>query len=461
MRRVLPLVLAIAVGCGTPAAAPAPTLPAIPVASVTATMPPPTASLPRHIAGTSVGLTLNGAALTQEGSTQIVGDGPALVVITFPVAMNRASVERFVPRSASITWTDDRTLSLSIPATESFPAFKVAESTSEDGSTIVDIFFVNLAPSPALVVSMFSVDELLAGARAPRDSAVRVPSSAQAVRFSPDGGKVLMYQPSNMQFGDPATRIFDLATRSTIALTALVKGPLVAGAWAGNDRVVLVGNAVWTAASDGTGLHTVTDLRGLSAPRSAEVSAAGNYVALEWADKIAVVDLRSGSMRLISNHHDDCALPIGFAWSQDETRLATLECDASTPAPIVRITEIQTGRIVKNIEGGDLGVVPLLTGDFAVPRDSSEQGEGSRRLFIVYSFDGTEKARYLGYAISASPNGRYLLDGSCCAGEGSALTDLAASGQPKVGFAGAAAWLRDGRVVVIQHPGGSRTLVLP
>ena len=465
MRQVLLLVLVIAVGCGTPVAAPAPTLPALPTASATATLPAPTASLPRHIAGTSVGLTLSGATLTQQGSTQIDGDGPALVVITFPVAMNRASVERFVPRSASITWTDDRTLSLSIPATESFPAFKVAESTSEDGSAILDIFFVNLAPSPALVASIFSVEELLAGARAPRDSAVRVPSGSQVVRFSPDGGKALMYQPGNMQFGDPATRIFDLATRSTIVLTAPVKGPLVVGAWVGNGRVVLVGDSVWSAASDGTALRTVAELRGLTAPRSAEVSAAGNYVALEWADKVAVVDLRSGSMRVISDHHDDCALPIQplarLAWSQDETRLATLECDASTPTPIVRIAEIPSGRIVKAIEGGDLGVVSLLTGDFAVPRESGEHGEGSRRLFVIYSFDGAEKARYLGYAVSASPNGRYLLDGSCCAGEGSALTDLAASGQPKVGFAGAATWLRDGRVMIIQRPGGSRTLVIP
>ena len=105
-------------------------------------------------------------------------------------------------------------------------------------------------------------------------------------------------------------------------------------------------------------------------------------------------------------------------------------------------------------------MISLLSGDFAIVRESGEQGEGSRRLFIVYSFDGTEKARYLGYSISSSPNGRYLLDGSCCAGEGSALTDLA-SGQPTVGFAGSATWLRDGRVVVVMRPGGSRARVLP
>jgi len=104
--------------------------------------------------------------------------------------------------------------------------------------------------------------------------------------------------------------------------------------------------------------------------------------------------------------------------------------------------------------------MPLLTGDFALPRESGEYGEGARRLFVIYSFDGAERGRYLGYAISASPNGRYLLDGSCCAGEGSALTDLAAPGQ-HIGFAGTATWLRDGRVVVIQHPGGSRTRVIP
>jgi hypothetical protein len=464
--RLAPFLVALAVACGSPAAVgPAETSPTTAVSSPSAAPTPSPQPKPTHLPGTSVRITVNGADLPEGAIAQLDGDASALVVIAFPVAMDRASVERFLPRSATASWSDDQTLTVAIPATESFPAFKVPESLSKDDSAIVDIFFVNLNPAPSLVVSMFSVDELLAGARAPRDTAARIRSGAQVLRFSPDARKVLMYQASDLPFGDRATRIFDLESRSTMLLPAMLNGPLLEGAWAGNDRIVLVGDAVWIASADGTGARNVKDLSSLSTPRTASVSPLGSYVALEWADQLAIVDLRSGAMRAIADHRDDCDLPISplsrVAWSQDELRLAMLECDASTATPRVRIAEIASGRIVKTIEGGELGVAPLLSGDFALARESGERGEGSRRLFVVYSFDGTEKGRYLGYAISASPNGRYLLDGSCCAGEGSALTDLSAPGQPKVGFAGSATWLRDGRVLVVMHPGGSRSRVVP
>jgi hypothetical protein len=103
-----------------------------------------------------------------------------------------------------------------------------------------------------------------------------------------------------------------------------------------------------------------------------------------------------------------------------------------------------------------MGVTPLLTGDFAVSRESGEHGEGQRRLIVVYSFAGAEKARYLGYAPTLSPDGRYMLDGTCCAGEGFVLTDLQTSGQPVRAVAGIAMWLPEGRVIVLQGSAGAR-----
>jgi hypothetical protein len=40
---------------------------------------------------------------------------------------------------------------------------------------------------------------------------------------------------------------------------------------------------------------------------------------------------------------------------------------------------------------------------------------------VVFGFDGTEKARHLGYVPTLSSDGRYLLDATCCAGEGAML----------------------------------------
>jgi hypothetical protein len=233
---------------------------------------------------------------------------------------------------------------------------------------------------------------------------------------------------------------------------------LLFGDWAGSDRVVLVGEAVWVGAADGSAVRKVADLRALGTPQTVTVSPLGSSVALGWSDKLVIVGLGSGSMRMIADHHDECANQSGprLAWSIDDARLAAVECDASAPPARVRIVDAASGRTVRTLEGGDLGLTSLLTGDFALPRESGERGEGSRGLFVVFSFEGIEKARYLGRAPTLSPDGRYLLDGTCCAGEGFVLTDLRAPDPLQPAIAGRAMWLADGRVLVLQGTAGVR-----
>jgi hypothetical protein len=424
----------------------------------TATYEAAASSTSTHLPGTAVRITVNGAELKQGATAQVDGETAASIVIAFPVAMDQASVERWLPRSASISWADDRTVKLSIPASENNLAFKAPESVSADGSTIIDLFFVSLTLPPSIVVSAYSVDELLAGARSPREPAVRV-SAVDDRRFSADGRKVLMYQTANRPTGH-SPRIFDLQSHSTVTLPVPreASGPLLFGEWAGNDRIVLVAEAVWVGAADGSSIRKVADLSGLGRPQTAAVSLLGSSIALGWSDRLVIVALGSGSMQTISGYRDDCAIPSGprLAWSNDDARLAAVECDASAPATRVRIVDVASGRTVRTLEGGDLGVTSLLTGDLAVPRESGEQGAGSRRLVVVFSFLGIEKARYLGYAPTLSPDGRYLLDGTCCAGEGFVLTNLRAPDPSQPAIAGRAMWLADGRVLVFQGTGGVR-----
>jgi hypothetical protein len=430
-----------------------------PTATYQAAASPTSMPAPTHLPGTAVRIAVNGAELKQGATAQVDGETPALIVITFPMAMNRASVERWLPRSASISWTDDRTVELSIPASENNLSFKAPESLSADGSTIVDLFFVSLTLPPSIVVSTFSVDELLAGGRSPREPAVRV-SAVDALRFSPDGRKVLMYQTAERRPTGHSPRIFDLRSHSTVTLPVPqeASGALLFGEWAGNDRVVLVGEAVWVGAADGSAMRKVADLRGLGMPHTAAVSPLGSSVALGWSDRLLIVGLDAGSMRTIAGHHDNCANRSGprLAWSNDDALLAAIECDASAPTARVRIVDAASGRTLRTVDGGDLGITSLLTGGFALPRESGEQGEGSRRLFVVFSFEGIEKARYLGHAPTLSPDGRYLLDGTCCAGEGFVITDLRAPDPSQPAIAGRAMWLSDGRVLVLQGTAGVR-----
>ena len=419
---------------------------------------PTATTAPRHLPGTAVRITVNGAELKQGATAQVDGETPESIVITFPVAMDRASVERWLPRSASISWADDRTVNLRVPASENNLAFKAPESVSADGLTVVDLFFVVLTLPPSIVVSTYSVDELLAGARSPREPAVRV-SAVDTLSFSPDGRKVLMYQTASRPTGH-APRIFDLRSHATVTLPVPpeASGPLILGGWAGNDRVVLVGDAVWVGAADGSAVRKVADLRALGAPQTVAVSPLGSSLALGWSENLVIVGLGSGSIRMIADHHDQCPNQSGarLAWSNDDVRLAAVECDPSAPKAQARIVDVASGRTVRTLDGADLGVTSLLTGDFALARESGEQGEGSRRLFVIFSFDGIEKARYLGHAPTLSPDGRYLLDGTCCAGEGFVLTDLRAPDPSQPAIAGRATWLADGRVLVFQGTAGVR-----
>ena len=117
----------------------------------------------------------------------------------------------------------------------------------------------------------------------------------------------------------------------------------------------------------------------------------------------------------------------------------------------MRIAEVATARIVRTLAGGAYGIATLLTGDLIVGDASAENGEGARLSWTVYGLDGVAKAHYLGYRPTLSPDGRYLLDGTCCAGEGSTLTDLRTSGAQPKPFGGTASWLPDGRILVVNH----------
>ncbi len=456
MRRLaLVLVAMLLAGCGdrSPALSAASASPSLILAPSPSATPSPSAA-PTHLPGSVVRLNVNSVDVAPGTPVELAPTGATLLVMTFPVAMDRASVEMWLPRSATITWRDDRTVALSIPETEGNTAFKIGQATSQDGMTIIDLVIVPINRPPGAVVSTFTVSEILAGGSTPKAGAPRLAIGRRSATLpSPDANKLLTFVPADPPLG-PAIQIFDLATRAATAIAAPTSGGLVVGGWAGNDRIVLVGDHVWVGAADGSGTRAVADLAGVGKVLGVAVSPSGASVAVATSGRLVAVDLASGATRTLSGHRDDCtpqAAPLSrLAWSKDERRLAVVECDAAAPTQVrTRLIDVSADRSVATVDGGMYGIRALLTGDVAVQRESGEQGEGARWLWVVFSFDGVEKARHLGHAPSLSPDGHYFLDYTCCAGEGFILLDLFAPSQAERSFGGSAFWLNDGRLLVL------------
>jgi len=418
-------------------------------------MTPSASAAPSHLPGSSVRITVNGGEL-RPGATGVLADAATtIVVIAFPVAMDRASVEMWLPRGDVPSWTDDKTLSLSIAASETIAGFKVPESRSKDGATVIDIFFVPLEHGPSVVVSTFTVAELLGGARPPKSDASRVSVGRRYVAIaSPDGTKLLTYLYDGLA---PDPHVVDIAARTSIAVSVpSTPGTLAVAGWAGSDRIVLVGSNVWVSGADGGATRAIADVRVVGDANAVAVSPNGSFVAIGSTNTLAIVDLATGAIKTLPDHIAACgtgAVNGRAAWSKDEGRVAIVECAVDGPAT-TRIIDVATARAVAIVEGGKYGIAAALNGvngDLLVSRDSSEQGEGARLLWAQISFGGFEKARYLARAPGLSPDGRYLTDPSCCAGEGFELRAILAAGGAGLGFQGSPQWLRDGRLLVLQH----------
>lgn len=427
------------------------TLPGTPSSSVSAV------PSPFRFPGSAVRITVNGAEYTAGSELQIDRYAPTVVDLAFPFAVDRASLEQWLPTRVSAAWVTDEVVRLTVAQSEASPAFKIAEVRSRDGARVIEFFVVGLAYAPSFAVSTYRPAELLAGAATPRDGAPRVDARRRTpAAVSPDATKVLLYEAPGVVAG-AGTRIVDLASGTATALAVPSGvGPFVSAGWAG-ARLVLVGREIWVGDASGAGLRRVADARDAfgEAPLAAVPSPLGTFVALGWSAHVDLVDVRDGSRRELARDVRACVegRRPDLAWARDERLIAWADCGTlASPAPArVRIAEVPGGHIVRAIAGGALGLAAALTGDLLLADDSGETGQGSRLLWAVYGFDGTAKGRHLGLGPALSPDGRYLLDRSCCAGEGFTLSDLRTPGAEPKSFGGSASWLPDGRVLVLNH----------
>ncbi len=457
---VLALVLVLT-ACGdraVPLAAASASPAATGAATPTAAPSPSASASPTHLPGSSVRVTVNGADL-QQGQF-LPDDQPAVVVLTFPVAIDRASVATWLPRDIPSVWSDDRTLTLTFPATAPNPAFKIPQALSQDGSTVIDLVVVNLMHRPSASVSIFTLAELLGGARAPKPDATHIGASRrEGLVPSPDGTKILV--PSYSALNLSGARIIDLATRAVTSVAVPVpSAPATHLGWAGNGRVVfLQASHVWVSALGGSAAADVADLSSIGTVITAAISPKGTSIAVGSRDQLRVIDLASGAMRALTGHRYGCDQALVFssrliAWSPDERRIAAVECGAAAPTITrTRFIDIAGDRTVATVDGGGpWGISALLTGDLAVGRDPGFSGEGAPTLWVVFSFDGVERTHFLSRSPALSPDGRYVLESSCCAGGPAfGLIDLQDPNAQLPSVMGMGQWLRDGRILVVTY----------
>jgi len=441
----LPIDLALAAtlvlaACARTASAPVPGASSSPSEAPSAT-PLPSMS-PAILPASSVRVVVNGVERAYGSMIAVDGVGGTTVSLTFPFPVDRPSVDRWLPRNGSPAWIDDRTVNLVFAETEPYPGFKVPQIKSIDGLRTIDLLIVALRYLPSVTVSVYSIADATSSSGAKASGSWRV-AGGNRFAISPDVTRILLYperQPPH---------VVELATRSSVDLTAPADAYVFGSGWLPDGRVVLVGGAeLWSGQPSGP-LTRIADLKSVHA-LAATPSPRGTFVGIVGTDAVWVADLRDGAVRAVAGSTGGCGN--GLAWSKDESLLAWMDCANLS----VRVTDVAKNRIVRTIDGVATGLTGLPTGDLIVSRDSGENGEGARRLGVVYSFTGTEKARYLGYAWSLSADGRYLLNiGSCCAGgPSSSLVDLRAPDPKPISLPGIASWTADGRIIVTSFSSG-------
>lgn len=413
---------------------------------------------------------MNGAVYQQGVQLPLTPTGtPVVIVMAFPFAVDRASLERWLPLNvATTTWIDNRDVRLVYPETESNISFKIPEVGAADGSASIGLFSVNVAFPKTRVIDLFTVAEL----RAIRSTGVRTAAAAfrvnaaSGVTVSPDGRRAIVFDAIGMPSFPSAPAIIDLAARKTMALAQPPPsdGPFAFADWLPDGRLLIVGRTVWLGDTDGRAMRIVADAGAAtgSLPWVAVPSPAGDRVAL-WAynadGHIAVVDVRDGSVTRITGPFRRAAQDgrVSLAWSPDGRLIAGSDSDEDGVAGAktrARIVDVATDRTVRTIEGGVFAVSSFPSGELVVIRDSGERGAGARWAGVVLGFDGVEHRRYLGGSWTMSPDMRFLLQSEAGGAgmPGYTLVDLPSGASFGFGVPSVfSRWLADGRIAFVSY----------
>lgn len=476
--RYLALLVVLLAACGTTievasgsTATGSPTATTSPAATPTATATATGSAAPSRLPGSLVRVSANGVDVQPGASIQPPRGGPLLVTLSFPFDMDRASVERFLTQNVTPSWSDDRTVTLTVP--EGSTGFKIVQLASKDGRSVIDMVVVNLAQPQSVAVNVYTIGDLTAAGPTPATGATAQPKPSVTHRItaedhrppfifgaalSSDASRMLEYATSAVRVAY-GVRVVDIATDAArdVSSPAAAEGPFIAGTWLPDGRILVVGKKVWVGSADGSALRVIADVTGPDGPPgTALLSPDGRSLALSWADRVMVLDVTTGILAALPTAFRPCdaATQVVLAWSLDAKRLAGSECPTGQRVDgwRVKIIDVPSGRVVTTLGFGAYGLATFATGELLAVTDSTISGEGAPSLGIVMGFDGVEHQRYLGANWSLSPDARYLLQMEPIGGAGSSLgtiytlIDQRTSDRYRVFLPWSVRWLPDGRL---------------
>jgi hypothetical protein len=455
MRTAVALVVALlllATGCTAPSGRTEPaTAPAQPVQAVPEPPSPPTP--PPEQA--------NFAFTVQAGNREVppgeaidVEDGPVTLTVSFPVAMDRAATEGSLragglPAGTTITWVDDRQVTLRVPPGDSFQV-DAAGAPSADGRSAAHPQHRQINRPVLQQIALYSPAELMAGRTQPV-ATYRLRAHITGLAIDKAGETALIYPADPWRYGSPPALI-NLATGASTPLPVPDPGAWYGyGAWLPDGRVLLEGGGKILRGS-ASGFEAVA-LESLA--WSAHLSPDGQTLAL-WGPGIkgdlVLVDLPSLSPRPLPGPFRRRAADAGetLAWSPDGKLLAGTDCEREDGGPScsIRIVDLATAKTVRTLGPGRGLIAWLPDGRLAAWR-RVEGGESDTETVLL---DNTGlELQILGSYGTPSPDGRYLLQNAYK--RNYSLADVTTGA--KVGWLppGVPLWDREGRLVVVSPAG--------
>lgn len=390
------------------------------------------------------------ARTSRPGETLYLEHGDSLTVtLHFPQPMERRSVgaalRTRLPEGSTVAWVDDRQLTVSLPAGDSF-LLSAEGARTADGSGQIGAGHVAVERPPQVSIALYSPDQLLDGQTQPQQL-WQHRFWLNGITLAPDGETALLYQGDPHIYG-PIPHLLHLPTGRRQMIDQAEDAYYGYAGWLSDGRLLLAGRVTLLGSGNGESMQRIATPAGFAYRPSPD----GRQLAVGGGSQITLVDLTTGAARLLDYHFRKGYQGPGmtFAWSPDSRFIAGTDHDregAPESPRRVRMIEAATGLQTSTIDGQVLEAW-LATGDLLV-RDSLP-APGQEPAYRLVDSAGNEKARWTGW-VQPSPDGRFLLRSEVVEGRyQSTMTEIATGRTALFHPSGYPRWTQSSQIMAVR-----------